>query len=67
MYDAEFLSNGKIQEAMMLVENYINKLGLVGLTKHEITPEGMSPMICYVVEAMGGCSKNIMLYGHLDK
>lgn len=24
-------------------------------------------MVCYVVEAYGGATKNIMLYGHLDK
>jgi len=67
MFDAEFLSNGEIQKAMVLVENYINKLEIVGMTKHEFTPEGKSPMICYVVDPQGGSTKNVMLYGHLDK
>jgi acetylornithine deacetylase/succinyl-diaminopimelate desuccinylase-like protein len=67
MFDAEFHTNGRIQEAMVLVEEYINKLEIVGLKKHEFTPEGKPPMQCYVVDAQGGCDKNVMLYGHLDK
>ena len=32
-YDAEFLTNGKIEECMTLVDNYINQLEIAGLSK----------------------------------
>lgn len=67
MFDAEFHTNGYIQEAIVLVDNYINKLEIVGMTKHSFTPAGKPPMICYVVEPQGDSKKNVMLYGHLDK
>ncbi len=32
-----------------------------------IQPKGMNPMVVYVVEPSEGATKNVMLYGHLDK
>ncbi len=40
MYDSEFLTNGLIQDAMVLVDDYINKLGIEGLTRHEFISPG---------------------------
>ena len=66
-YDAEFLTNGKIEEAMELVDNYINQLQIEGLSKKVFQPEGSCPLVVYVVEPTHGSEKNVMLYGHLDK
>ena len=66
-YDAEFLTNGRMEQAMELVDNYINMLGIEGLSKKVFQPEGSVPLTVYVVEPTQGCTKNVMLYGHLDK
>lgn len=66
-YDSEFYTNGLIQQAMELVDDYVNKLEIEGITKHVFAPEGKSPLIVYVVEPTQGCETQLMLYGHLDK
>jgi len=50
-----------------LVDDYVNELKLEGLSKKTFQPEGMPPLIVYMVEATGGSNQNIMMYGHLDK
>jgi len=67
MVDDTFLTNGLIEDCAKLVDDYINKLDIKGLSKKTFQPEGMTPLIVYVVEASGGSDKNVMLYGHLDK
>jgi acetylornithine deacetylase/succinyl-diaminopimelate desuccinylase-like protein len=67
LFDAEFHTNGEIWNAAKLVDSYIQKLEIKGLTKHEFAPVGKPPMIVYVVEAQGPSKQNVMLYGHLDK
>lgn len=67
MVDPEYLSNGLVEEAMDLVDGYINKLGVKGLSKEIYRSETGLPMVCYVVEPSEGCTKNLMIYGHLDK
>ena len=66
-YDANFSTNGLIEQAMELVDTYVNQLEIAGLTKKIFQPEGSCPLIVYVVEPTHGCTKNVMLYGHLDK
>jgi acetylornithine deacetylase/succinyl-diaminopimelate desuccinylase-like protein len=67
LFDANFLTNGEIQNAMKLVDDYINKLGLKGLKRHDFEVKGKPPMIVYTVEAQGPSKQNVMMYGHLDK
>lgn len=67
MADQEFATNGLIQQAMEVVDNYIKKLEITGITRHVFHPEGSNPLIVYVVDPSEGCSRNVMLYGHLDK
>ena len=67
MVDDQYLTNGKVEEAMKLVDDYINKLGIKGLSKKEFKAETGIPMVVYVVEPTEGQTKNIMVYGHLDK
>ena len=52
---------------MKCVDDYVNELQIEGLSKKIFAPEGKSPLIVYVVEPTGGSTKNVMLYGHLDK
>jgi len=67
MADKEFQTNGLIQQAMEVTDKYIQKLEIKGLTRHVFHPEGKNPLIVYVVEPSEGATKNIMMYGHLDK
>merc|ERR1711997_1439042 len=56
-YDAQFLTNGLIEQAMELVDNYINQLGVEGLSKQIFQPEGSVPLVVYVVEPTHGSTK----------
>jgi len=67
MCDNEYITNGLNQQAMALVDDYVNKIEIKGITKkiHEL--EGKPPMITYVIEGSEGTTQNVMMYGHLDK
>jgi acetylornithine deacetylase/succinyl-diaminopimelate desuccinylase-like protein len=68
MVDPEFESNGLIQVAMKCVDDYINKLEIEGITKQIFHPEGMNPLIVYIIDKTEGASDaQLMFYGHLDK
>ena len=66
-YDSDFLTNGKIEQAMKLVDDYINELDIKGISKKVFQPKGSVPLIVYVIEPSFGVTTNVMLYGHLDK
>jgi len=67
MVDAEYLTNGLVEKSMECVDGYINKLGLKGLSKQTFKSESGLPLVCYIVEPTAGVTKNVMVYGHLDK
>ncbi|CDW83647.1 peptidase m20 [Stylonychia lemnae] len=67
MADNNFATNGLIQQAMECVDNYINKLDVQGLKRHVFHPEGSNPLVVYVIDGSEGATRNVMLYGHLDK
>jgi len=67
MVDPEYLTNGKVEEAMELVDKYINQLGIKGLSKEIYRAENGLPLVVYVVEGSEGTDKNVLVYGHLDK
>jgi len=52
---------------MDVVDQYINKIGVKGLSKQTFKSESGLPLVCYIVEPTEGATKNIMVYGHLDK
>lgn len=52
---------------MEVVDKYINQLEIKGIHRHVFHPEGTNPLIVYVVDPTEGATKNVMLYGHLDK
>jgi len=66
MVDEEYLKNGLVEKAIQLVDDYVNKLDIKGLSRKIFQPEGMPPLVVYVVEGSGS-ETNLMLYGHLDK
>jgi acetylornithine deacetylase/succinyl-diaminopimelate desuccinylase-like protein len=67
MVDPEYQTNGLIQKAMECVDKNIQSLDIKDLSRTVIQPAGMNPMVVYVVEPSEGATKNVMLYGHLDK
>jgi len=67
MVDNEYLQNGLVEKSMECVDEYINKLEVKGISKQIFKSETGLPLVCYVVEATGGNTKNVMVYGHLDK
>lgn len=67
MVDAEYLKNGKMELAMDLVDNYINKLNLRGMSKKIYKNDKGMPLVVYIIEPEGGCTQNVLMYGHLDK
>lgn len=67
MADKDFATNGLIQQAMEVVDKYITELDVQGIKRHVFHPEGSNPLVVYVVEPSEGATKNVMLYGHLDK
>lgn len=67
MVDPEYFTNGKVEKAMDLVDSYINKLEIKGLTKQIYRATTGAPMVVYVVEPTEGVTKNVLIYGHLDK
>ena len=66
MVDPGYLTNGLVEKSMQLVDDYVNKLDIKGLSRKVYQPAGMPPLVVYVVEG-NGCDTNVMLYGHLDK
>jgi acetylornithine deacetylase/succinyl-diaminopimelate desuccinylase-like protein len=52
---------------MEQVDGYIMKLGVKGLSKQVFRAENGLPMVVYIVEASEGVTKNVLVYGHLDK
>jgi acetylornithine deacetylase/succinyl-diaminopimelate desuccinylase-like protein len=67
MVDPEYFTNGKVEKAMDLVDSYINKLDIQGLSKKIYRAETGAPMVVYVVEPTEGVTNNVLIYGHLDK
>ena len=66
MVDDQYLTNGLVEKCIQLVDDYVNKLEIFGLTRKIFQPEGKTPLIVYVVDGQGS-DTNVMLYGHLDK
>jgi len=64
-YDQEFLTNGLINQAIDYVINFADSFKIPGLTHKVTLEEGKAPMLFLIYEGNG--TKNIMLYGHLDK
>jgi acetylornithine deacetylase/succinyl-diaminopimelate desuccinylase-like protein len=49
MCDPNYTTNGLFEQAIELVDSYIQKLEIVGIERKIFRPEGMLPLIVYVV------------------
>ena len=67
MVDHDFLTNGLIEKAIEVVDKYIQDLGIQGLKRSIVQPAGRPPLVIYIVDPSEGVTKNVMIYGHLDK
>lgn len=64
-FDPEYLTNGKVDEAITFVKKFADSLEIEGLEFHTYREESKPPMVVMVYEGQG--SPNVMVYGHLDK
>lgn len=69
MVDTTYRTNGLLERAIDLVDQYINKLDIKGIERKIFHPEDSNPLVVYKVEPenLTESTKNIMIYGHLDK
>jgi acetylornithine deacetylase/succinyl-diaminopimelate desuccinylase-like protein len=68
MVDENYLTNGLVEQAIDLVDKYLNELGVKGVTRTIVQPAGKTPLVIYVIEATAeGPTNNVLVYGHLDK
>lgn len=67
MVDEDYLTNGLVEKAAKLVDDYIQKLDIKGLSSQTFRTEDGLPLLVYIVEPTEGINKNVMVYGHLDK
>ena len=65
MFDPEYFTNGRLEEAIECIDKYAKMLEIEGL-KREIVKiaDDKPPLVLYIIEGEG---KNTMLYAHLDK
>ena len=68
-YDADFMKNGKIEQAMACIDKYAKLIQIKGIERKIFggKKDGRPPMTIYTIPATGGSKKSVMLYGHLDK
>ena len=57
MVDSEYLTNGLNEKAIELVDGYIQKLGIKGLSREIFKSESGLPLVVYVVEPSEGCTR----------
>jgi len=67
MVDPDFLTNGKLDQAIEVVDTYARELQIEGIRREIVKIEDKPPLIIYVVDPTEGSTKNLMIYGHLDK
>jgi nitroimidazol reductase NimA-like FMN-containing flavoprotein (pyridoxamine 5'-phosphate oxidase superfamily) len=69
MVDTTYRTNGLLEKAIELVDQYVQKLEIKGLERKIFHPEDSNPLIVYKIEPekMTERTRNIMIYGHLDK
>jgi acetylornithine deacetylase/succinyl-diaminopimelate desuccinylase-like protein len=69
MVDKEYLTNGKLEQAIELVHSYVEKLNIERLTRTIFKTESGMPLIVYIVEPANKTetTQNVMMYGHIDK
>lgn len=64
-FDPQWKENGYIQQALDMVERWIEERNIPGLKKEVLTAEGRTPLL--LLEIPGDLDSEILMYGHLDK
>ncbi|GAB2522788.1 M20 family metallopeptidase [Lysobacter humi (ex Lee et al. 2017)] len=69
MFDADWVANGYMDQAVALMTGWANAQGLDGMHHEVVRLEGRTPLIYIEVPAANGGSDDdcVLLYGHLDK
>ncbi|HEY4560756.1 MAG TPA: M20 family metallopeptidase [Lysobacter sp.] len=69
MFDADWVANGYMDQAVELMTNWARAQGLDGMNLEVVRLEGRTPLIYIEVPAANGGSDEdcVLLYGHLDK
>jgi len=69
MFDANWVQNGYMEQAVTLMENWARAQQLPGLKVEVVRLEGRTPLIFLEIPATGAETGDdtILLYGHLDK
>lgn len=64
-YDHDWEKHGYMMQAVQLVNDWIDRQEMVGLTKRIVQHAGQTPVI--FIEIAGSTAETVLLYGHLDK
>lgn len=64
-FDPEFCTNGLIDQAIELIQNFAESLKIPNLEFHCHREEGMPPIVGIVYP--GNSALNVVVYGHIDK
>jgi len=69
MFDADWVQNGYMEQAVTLMETWAKAQDLPGLTVEVVRLEGRTPLILLEIPATGPETGDdtVLLYGHLDK
>lgn len=69
MFDADWVQNGYMEQAVTLMETWAKAQELPGLTVEVVRLEGRTPLILLEIPATGPETGDdtVLLYGHLDK
>ena len=69
MFDADWVKNGYMDEAVTLMERWASAQAIAGMQIEVVRLEGRTPLIFIEIPAANGGSNDdcVLLYGHLDK
>jgi acetylornithine deacetylase/succinyl-diaminopimelate desuccinylase-like protein len=69
MFDAEWVANGYIDQAIALMERWARAQAIEGMTLEVVRLEGRTPLIYLEIPAANGGPADdcVLLYGHMDK
>src|SRR3546814_2940682 len=69
MFDADWVKNGYMEDAVKLMEAWARAQPIPGMTLEVVRLEGRTPLIFIDIPASGAATGDdcVLLYGHLDK
>ena len=66
-FDPAWQKNGYIEAAVQLADQWCRKHALPGMKQEIVRLPGRTPVLFLEIPATGPSSKNVLMYGHLDK